>query len=178
MPHRCFLAIRLPVIEDYFNRLEDYEQDGKIKRVDPDLYHFTLHFFGNISSEQIEELRHLELTYQKFNMSLGNTGVIPNLNRARVLYIDVIEGRNHAESIHTQLINQLVEKGYSSERKFLPHLTVARIKKGTSPRQIAERWLNERFEKIEVTVEEIVLVESLLTPNGPIYKDRWAIPLL
>jgi 2'-5' RNA ligase len=56
------------------------------------------------------------------------------------------------------------------KRKYLPHLTVGRVRGGTDVTKLAERWLAQRFEEIILRVDQFVLFESKATKGGRIYK--------
>ena len=179
MSHRCFLALRAPVIEDYIEILKDLKQYGKVNIVDPLLYHFTLHFFGNISKNEISALEEkLKISGVPFEITLADTGAIPNLRKPRVLYISISDGRKELESIHQQINVQLEDLlGYQIKKKLLPHLTVARVKRSDTPEAIGKIW-NEAIPKHQTfTVKEVVLIESILTPNGPVYMNLFTFSL-
>ena len=178
MSHRCFLALRAPAIEDYIEILEDLKQYGKVNMVDPFLYHFTLHFFGNISKEEISVLEEkLKISGEPFEITLTDTGAIPNFRKPRVLYITISDGREQLENIHQQINVQLEDLGYQIKKKLLPHLTVARVKRSDTPETIGKIW-DEATPKYQTfTVNEVVLIESILTPNGPIYKTLFTFCL-
>lgn len=179
MSKRCFLAIKIPYIQDFKQRLENLSADinVKLKIVDPDLYHFTLHFFGDISDQDIEKIKLSldKLHFTPFQLDLKGTGVIPNNNfrKARVLYVNSQLGSNDLLTIQKDVEGRLRNAGFSvNKRSYLPHLTVARIRGGKDVEKIAQLWNNQNdFNSHQFEIREIVLVHSTLTNSGPIYQD-------
>jgi 2'-5' RNA ligase len=69
----------------------------------------------------------------------------------------------------------LIPLGWEAEnRPFRPHLTVGRVK---DSRKVASRQWPENVRPLAIPVKAIHLVESELTPDGPIYTVRHSSPL-
>ena len=135
-------------------------------------YHITLKFLGNIKSDyqlnQIEEiLSKLTSSVKPFSLTISNTGVFPNLDYPRTIWLstDSAELTAVAHSLETQL----TPLGLDLEKKdFVGHITLARIKRG----KIKPAWLEERtthFKPLTVPVKKISLYSSVLTEKGPVY---------
>ena len=91
---RSFLAIEIP--EDQKETVAGYIQElrqvpSKMKWVLPHQTHFTLKFFGSITSETVEKISQtLSLVvseFPKFHLTLEGIGAFPNLFRPRVIWL-------------------------------------------------------------------------------------------
>jgi 2'-5' RNA ligase len=149
----------------------------KLKIVDPELYHFTLHFFGDISDSDIDKIRLAldGLDFTPFQLDLKGTGVIPNKNyrKARVLYVNPRLGSHELLTIQKKIEGRLRNAGFQvNKRSYLPHLTVSRIRGGRDVEKIAMLWSNQDdLISHQFEISEIVLVHSTLTNSGPMYQD-------
>jgi RNA 2',3'-cyclic 3'-phosphodiesterase len=141
----------------------------------PENWHITLFFLGNTSISKIALLQNLIGESFKnmgaFNTELIGLGVFPNTINPKVLWL----GMDNIQPLmpaRNQLVDLLLQKGFSFDSKPLkPHLTLARIKH-LNNRPVFDSLLNEFRQKTFGTVEidRIVLFESILTQQGPVYK--------
>lgn len=181
---RCFIAIKIDPVKQYFEFLNKIRRDYniRIKVVNPENYHFTLHFFGDISLDAVatvnETLQTLDL--QKYEFKLSGTGSFPEkkFSQTKVLFVDTSAGRNKiiniANTIH-ELLGSL--KFQVQTRKFIPHLTVCRIRSGAEITGFAQAWLNEEFDDVVMECNELALIKSTLTPTGPVYTTLYEYKL-
>jgi len=84
--------------------------------------------------------------------------------------------------IHKVLNQELTALEITPERRaFSPHLTIARIRRHTDhkqARQIGEILSEYRVESLgAITIEQIHLYQSVLTPSGPIYSLLHSVDL-
>ncbi len=139
--------------------------DGKGRVVSPELYHVNIKFLGEITEKQAEKvlsaLKSLSREFQPFETSFQGIGQFPPKGRPRVLYVPVHSPQ--LEKMAKKLEETLAEEGFEKEkRKYVPHLTICRLKSG-SPEL-------PPLEKITVSINNVELKRSILTPEGPIYK--------
>jgi RNA 2',3'-cyclic 3'-phosphodiesterase len=173
---RCFLAVKIPTEVNYQEKLMELKDNthSKITLVNPELYHLTVHFFGEISNDVIEnvisELKTLE--FKEFELKLKYPGVLPknNIKKVKVLYVDIIEGLTELQELHNKINEKLIRlKLPISNREFLPHLTVARVRFTSKAEKVRELWLSNEFDEFKVSLNKLYFVHSVLTPNGPIH---------
>ena len=93
--------------------------------------------------------------------------------KTRILYDKVISGEDRLEELVHSIKQCLSEAGFVISSKFLSHLTIARVKHSDQREEISRRWLAKKLNSFSVRVDKLVLVESILTPNGPIYLDQF-----
>jgi len=167
---RTFIAIDIPMElrEKIYSAFDNERQRIKgVKWVEKENLHITLKFLGEIEEEKVKEigkiLDEVSNKFKSFEVSLGELGGFPQLKNPRVLWIGVSPSEKIEEIFN--FIEERVERiGIEKEeRKFHPHITVARIKerKGIS---FENKKFNDKFK-----ANRIVLFKSDLRPEGPIY---------
>ncbi len=130
--------------------------------------HVTLKFLGETDDAIAEAAAFitgsLARNYAPFEMSTGNLGGFPSLQRPRILYAGLSE--NPALSaLQSEIDEGLEPHGFEREtRRFIPHVTIGRVNgrmKTTGPLPIPE--------KVRFTISEISLVRSVLGKSGSTY---------
>jgi 2'-5' RNA ligase len=80
-------------------------------------------------------------------------------------------------ALHKKLDQALVRAGVEPERRaYTPHITIARLPRGAGPvRSLVEQWGGVTGPPFDVG--EFCLLESRLTPEGPLYTVAERYPL-
>jgi 2'-5' RNA ligase len=187
---RSFIAIELPEeAKQGLARLrKELERDEHkfVKWVEPQGIHLTLKFLGNIPSKQVIELTEaIEEATQRispFHLEISGLGAFPSLRQARVFWVGIGGEMDKLSRLQQNIDSALAALGFAKEeRSFMPHLTLARMRQGTSPlerRSFGELAGSTIFEdKYDIKVEAISLMRSQLTPAGAIYSCLSAVGL-
>lgn len=146
----------------------------KIKWVEPENYHLTLKFFGEVAENQLNSLTSALAEsvkdQKKAALKFKGIGAFPNLDRARVLWAGA-EGEVEAVSQLAQSIDQAtVQAGLTpADKPFSSHLTLARFMTPPSKPLLDQMKIYSSQEFGSIIVERISLIQSQLTPHGPIY---------
>jgi len=144
----------------------------------PEQAHLTLAFLGDVPNERIEELKQILLetasASQSFTVDVHGIGGFPRAQRPRVVWAGVSGVETpEFEKMH-QLLWQKLEpikpKPKPEDRPFHPHITLARVP-GPQPAKIAE-WMEKHagWHFGVWQVAEMQLIQSVLTPKGPVYE--------
>lgn len=172
---RGFIAIDIPINKKLLEMENEIKNTGAdMKLVEPENIHVTLKFLGDTDEEKISEIENIIKNSVKdinpFNIKLIGSGVFPNKNYMKVIWI----GLENAESIGEiakKMDKQLQNLGFEPERRgFSAHLTIARVKSSRNKEkllQIIQKYQDVEFATIEVNL--VKLKKSDLTPKGPIY---------
>lgn len=184
--HRIFVAVPLDaVLRDAVVALERrLEATGlRLRWVKPENLHFTLRFLGHISDAELDRVRRATREaagrIRTFTISLAGLGAFPSPRRPQVVWVGAEEGADHLQALAAHLDDALARERFPREpRGFTPHLTLARVRE---PRLRGDlgRVLGQ-FEAEEVGEQEVravVVMESLLRPQGPIYTPVEEVPL-
>jgi len=182
---RVFIAIKTEAAVPVYKIITSLKSElskEKIKWTDPDNLHVTLLFLGNteekslgvISSVLNEECH----GFGQFEINIRGIGLFKNLNEPRVLWAG-IEPSEKLSILNSNIVNRLKNIGiYRGENYFKPHLTLGRIK--TLVKKQDFKTILDKYKATELqnlVVEEIILYESILLPEGPVYKpiDKFSL---
>lgn len=144
--------------------------------------HWTLKFLGAVSEETVEPIvKRLESALQAFAafpIAGRGLGVFPDIRRARVLWVG-LEGEG-LSSLAFEVEAALEPIGFAREKRVLkPHLTIGRWRSfNGKTEQLKEemvRWKDHDFGLS--WVEEVILFQSVLRPEGALYSPLQVIRL-
>lgn len=175
---RTFVAIKLP--EDFRNQI--YREFSRFnwkdyKPVRPENIHLTLKFLGKTKKSTLEEIRSrlkkIAAGIQKFSFEIDDFGTFPEKRRARVLWVGLKTVPEELKILNKKIEDEMSRLGFEKEgREYVPHITIGRFRRPQSAEKDFEelKYLVERM-KTSVYVDSFYLIESTLTPAGPIYDD-------
>ncbi len=178
MTIRVFIAIEID--SEIKNKLSEYLSKLKmtgadVKWVSPENIHLTLKFIGYIEKEALINLNKIindaVFSIGPFSVSIGNIGAFPSLKKPRVVFVCVQERDNNLLRIYEKLDKGAEQLGIKKEsKKYVGHITLGRIKsqKNISKLKKALNSGTERYFGLE-KVTSLSLIQSILTPTGPIY---------
>ena len=187
---RAFLAIELDsgarsAVAGVIDRLVKASVPG-LRPVRPEGGHVTLKFLGNIDAGQVEAVTNAVARaaseHAPLSLRLGPTGAFPNTRAPRVLWIGLEGDITLLGSLHGAMEDHLAGLGFERERRgFNPHLTVARIRDGTSQanrRRAGEVLLSAPLDEgVAFKGAAVSLMRSTLGPGGAVYDRLASVPL-
>lgn len=146
--------------------------------IDPDNYHITLRFIGDIDGGMARDIAHMLEGVRRRPLTLSVDGLrIFGGDRPRALVASIAQSRELQElqAEHERIMRRC---GMPPEtRKFTPHVTLARLR-DTSPRQAAEFLaLRGPLFAPSFTADEFVLFSSRASTGGGPYIIEAAYPL-
>ena len=180
---RCFVAIELPAearrcIGGLVTGLRGAGVRG-LRPVNPDGVHLTLKFLGDVSMSTAgavsAALEDAVAAAAPFELELRGVGVFPDLRRPRVLWVGVGGDLVPLQRLYESVEGALAPQGFPPEgRGFTPHLTLARLRDGTSTEERARAgavltslsW----EEGAAVPVGGVSLMRSTLGSGGAVYR--------
>jgi 2'-5' RNA ligase len=143
--------------------------------VQPENYHVTLKFFGSVKAEIADSITASFLSLEnsgKVEYSLKGVGAFPTLDHPSVIWA----GLQCDEKPLYKILNnvELLSSSFGfppEKRGFVPHLTLARVKKDREiPQYLKEYLLSEKQTFFaDSFFSEVVLYESLLKKTGAEY---------
>jgi len=137
---------------------------GNWKPVQEKQLHLTLAFLGDVAAGALPGLKRAgkkaAAAVSPFDARVKGTGYFPATGRPRVWFARV-EGEG-LEPLATALRGELAEL-LDDDHDFRAHITLAR-RKGPAPR------VGPRVFDLSFPVDGFSLVESTLTPRGPVYE--------
>ena len=187
MEIRSFLAFEMPVkIREIVSRAlkEMKKLPLDVRWVRAENIHITVVFMGNISEDDItpigEAVSKICNRYGPFNVTLTGSGIFGSLRNPRVIWIGLDGDLKRMSYFRNSLQKNLTPFGIKEEkRRFKPHLTLGRFRKGTGPIAHMDKLLS-KYQDIDspaCAVEELILFKSELRPGGAVYSRLEAWPL-
>ncbi|MCW5958658.1 MAG: RNA 2',3'-cyclic phosphodiesterase [Pyrinomonadaceae bacterium] len=137
--------------------------------------HITLKFLGDVEADRMESVIHEVRSSVKnlphFDLKVENTGVFPNIRKPRIIWLGLSGGIDALSAIENQLSDNLQRLGFEKEaRKFVPHLTIGRVRDADNASLLARTHSQKHFEPVGFNVSEISIFESKILPTGSVYK--------
>jgi len=174
---RTFVAVQLsPEVRKqlFQNQKKLKELQADVKWVEEENFHITLSFLGEIKVSQadqiIDEIRKNLPSISPFVLNLSGLGVFPNKERPRVIWVGVTKGKEEITLIYNFLKELLEPRGFDFSKKYTPHVTLGRVRSSKNIKALISLLPEIRF-KCEDFIEGISLMESRLSPKGPIYTE-------
>lgn len=168
---RLFVALDFP--DDVRQRLAGLGGGVPGARwTEPENLHLTLRFIGEVPEDQAADidLALSEVTAPAFDLVLDGVGVFGAGHNARVLWAGVERG-DALSHLQAKVESALVRCGLpAEERKFSPHVTLARLK--DAPRERIGRFIEDRalFRAGPMRMDHFTLYESRLGKGAAVYE--------
>lgn len=172
---RLFIAIDVPlkIKESLLKICEMLPKDLDIKMNKVKEFHLTLKFLGEVPEEKLPLIKEklTEISCKNINLKLEKVGFFKN----RGGYINVIwagcsENKN-LSILQKNIETKMEEIGFAPEnRKFSPHLTLARIKYYSDNKGFEDKVCSINIDPQTFDVKSFSLIESILTREGAKYK--------
>jgi 2'-5' RNA ligase len=183
---RAFLAIELP--DSLRPGLAQVQ--GELKRshaevrwVPVDNIHLTMKFFGNVPDDEIGSLalaaRQVAAAAAPFELQVTGVGAFPSAKAPRVVWVGLGGDLVPLTQLFYRLEKEFAALGYPPEgRAFNPHLTLGRVKSPVNRERLAK--MLEKLPPLNwppFEVKELILFQSVLSPQGSKYTVLKVIPL-
>ena len=183
---RAFIAVPLPEalrreVSAIQTNLRTAASD--IRWVDPANLHLTLKFLGSIEEEPLarlkEALQAAVRPISPFIFQLEGVGTFPRTSQPRVVWLGVSQGKEKLVEVAGVVEKTCVELGLpAQDRSFSPHLTLGRIQSKRKLEQLLERIKSVQLRRPPLAhARTLILFQSTLTPEGPIYNPLGEIQL-
>lgn len=175
---RTFIAANLsPEIREHLASLQNNLNipETKIKWVEKNNLHLTMKFLGYISLEQTEliksALKEIISRYNPFSIELSSDiGVFPTYKMPRIVWVGIKKGANELKELYNSIEKNLFKKGFPRENKdFSGHITIGRVKIIRDKTNFIQILKRIEVNNLSQEINSIDLMESKLTPSGPIY---------
>lgn len=183
---RTFVAIDIkvePSLKSKWEELKLLLRNDSVKWVDERTIHLTLFFLGETTPLQVKEVtRELEIALkdtQTFSIQITGLGLFGNPSNPKVIWAGIADSKP-LQQLKEKVDIALLRQGFEdTQNKFSPHLTLGRIKHINSANELNNfTKTNKAIHFYDVGVGSVIFYQSILTPNGPIYKPLKEIKLL
>ena len=174
---RLFIAVKINPDNSFlgwYKQIKELLQEEDIRWTKTENFHITLQFLGDTNVRSIpvisSALKLSVVSHKPFRFSLSGIGVFRSLSYPKVFWIGL---KNTGE---LSLIKESIDDQLKSiidlkvNENFKPHLSLGRMKRIKDIkhfRELITRYNDHEF--LEVGVEEVILYESILHREGPVY---------
>lgn len=182
---RLFAAIKIHPSKNYisiFNEITTSLRHERIKWVKPENMHLTLKFFGQTDEKQIPLITQaIEIgvaPLKPFILKIVNTGIFGSHYDPKVIWFG-IDMQDEFDNLAKNVFDELSKSGWQRDRQnFIPHLTIGRIKE-IKDKSLFQQIIS-KYNAVEIQEEivtEIILYESILHREGPLYEEVFSAKL-
>lgn len=188
---RLFVALELPeaVKAAAAGVMAELKRTGAdLKWVAAANLHLTLKFLGEVAPERVGDitaaLDQALAGQPALDLTPAGAGAFPGRGRIQVVWLGLAGQTAALTALAGRIESAMAQLGFAPEnRAFQAHLTLARARRERSrgkpvapppPQALAQAlaglvaWRGPDF-----SAERVTLMESTLTPAGPIYRPRW-----
>ena len=183
---RAFIAIplsdeMLATLGHIAAQLRQGPGGGAGRWVRPEGIHLTLKFLGDVPGERLSVigavLDKVCRAHAPFALRLAALGCFPNARRPRVIWAGVEEETGRLERLQAAVERELAREGFPrEERRFTPHLTLARVHERAAREEVAALGsavaTYTAVEMPTMTARAVLLIQSDLRPGGAVYTVR------
>ncbi len=176
---RLFLAVVPPqtIRRELALAVAEFARRLRGRFVPEENLHLSLQFLGetpSVALPAIQEATESCLRRPPIELVWGGLGAFPNLSRARVAYLKVHSEGDRllslAKELKESLRRALPQKAeLEDQRPFRAHLTLARFKRPPALSDLEELERELAPLSWRSTLDAVVLVQSVLTPQGAHY---------
>ncbi len=168
------LFIGIPLEEKLLNEINNlcikFKNLRKTKFVKKENFHITLKFIGETDEENIKSIintmKNAFANEESFFITTNRVSAFPSEKKAKVIWFNIDKNYERIKELYRKLEEDFKKINFfSDEKEYIPHITVARTKES---RDISEEIKNLNFE-FKSKVTEIVLYQSILRTEGPVY---------
>ena len=190
---RAFIGIALPrAVRSTMLQCRDAFLDvdpewRREKWVAEDNLHVTLRFLGSVDDEMCARIPNaLGATVpaiERYRLHLGSARAVPRPRAASLLWIEAASGAPETADLAAVISETLAHLGFERDtRPFKTHVTLCRarhLRRVPVPALDAMEHVLSRSDErgTSISVREVTLYSSVLTPRGPIYEELGVIPL-
>ena len=163
---RTFISINISEeIRKEIKKIQDLLPEFFGKKTELQNLHLTLKFLGEIEENKTEEVKEKlrEIKIEKFATEINEIGVFSD-DFIRIVWLHMEDCDNLQKQIDKVLKNL-----FKLERRFMSHLTIARIKGLKDKKGFLQDLKKIKIEKIKFKVDKFYLMKSELTAEGPRY---------
>lgn len=176
--YRLFVSVELP--DDVKATLARMAGDVPGARwLEPDELHLTVRFIGEVDGVLFEDVLTAleEVQVAPFTLTLRSVGHFPPRGEPRILWAG-LERSPELTALHNKVESALVRAGVEPEpRKFLPHVTLARLR-GTPVRAVGSFIaLNGLYRSQPFAVQDFQLFSSNLSGKRAVHRQEAVYPL-
>ena len=152
-----------------------------VRWMEPRQVHLTLHFFGAVSSQEIELIHRssqkVAALFSPLKLSLDRIGGFPSLERPDLIWLGVGEPSGRLLSLQKALQGEVRTLGFKVEaRPFQPHVTIGRVTRKSQDLKTLLAKVPFEFPTPSKIADHFALYRSYYLPEGVRYEILKSYP--
>jgi len=186
---RTFIAVELPdEAKREIGNIQDHfaNKDFPLAFPKKGILHLTLAFLDDVEETRlpniIKTVSESSKGIRSFSLEFSSLGAFPNFKLPKVVWLGLGGEVDKLKNLERKLKDELQkEKFDSDEQKFVPHITIARVK--TYSNKVVRRRLGEEVQRygkpnpVKIPCSEISIFKSTPTRAGYVHEILTKIPL-
>ena len=172
---RCFVSIDIPKeVQEVIKEIQNLLPVFKGKKTELQNLHLTLKFLGEVDGVILEKVKNRlkKIRFQEFTTELDYLGFFDN-SKYGVVWIFI----PNCEKLQKK-VDDVLEGLFLKEKRFMSHLTIARVKFLQNKKQFLRKLKTIKIPKTSFKVNEFRLKKSDLASTGPFYRTLEIYKLL
>ncbi len=181
LKQRLFIAIDPP--ENIRQEITGLQQDLDRLKLPvifelPEKFHVTLNFIGAVDKDftgtLANRIREITMNFQAFNLRPYFLETLYQKHDQSLIYLGLAGDLANLKKIRLATGQMLADSGIPQKSKYLPHLTVARMKKADPviTKTALDKIIDFEFQPLSsFLVDHLTLYESLLSQKGSHYRQ-------
>jgi 2'-5' RNA ligase len=163
---RSFISVDIPEkVKREIVKIQRNLPEFSGKKTDTENLHLTLKFLGEVDEEKIGKIKERlgSVKPEKFETEIDEIGVFSE-RFIRIVWLHM----KNCDNLQKQ-VDEKLRGLFEEERRFMSHLTIARVKNIKNKREFLEEIKKIKIPKIKFVVDRFYLMKSELTAEGPRY---------
>ena len=165
---RCFIGTDLSIVAiKEIQKIQKKLEPNFIGRLtSSENLHLTLKFLGEIEEDAINDVKKRlpSITHPPFELTLKDVGVFSQ-KFIKIIWVKV------SDVPLQPLVDNCLKDIFELENRFMGHITIARVRSLADKKSFLQLINATTVNEVSFIVNDFYLKESILTPDGPIYKD-------
>jgi len=182
---RTFIAVETPEsIRKDMSTLQAQlkKSNADVRWEHEEKFHATVKFLGEVDEKilpsVIGKIEEVVRRHRQCEVVFETLGCFPNVKNPRVIWIGCTDQSGELGILKSVLDKELQSFGFEIEqRPFKPHITLGRVKESRRNRDLISLIENLTFEPHESSVTDVVVMKSVLKPQGSEYSILQRIQL-
>ena len=176
MKLRTFLSLNInsslkKKISDIQKKLQIFLKEHAIKWEDPEKYHLTLRFLGDVDEKYVgmlaNDLDMLIFDFDELKFHSEGFGFFPNPKRPNVVFIELKEEGNNTEFLLSKIDEVISKYGIKPDKKFVAHITMGRFRR-ENRKSVQTEGIPD-FEPFGLEFPVFYLMKSVLDSKGAVH---------
>ncbi len=162
---RIFIAIEIPEkIKKEIIKIQNQLPKFNGKKTEKENLHLTLKFLGEVDEKKLDQIRKIlrKIKLNSFETEIKKIGMFSD----RIIWL----GMTNCNELQKEIDNKLSGL-FEIEKRFMGHLTIARIKNLENRKQFLEKIRNIKIPSIKFVIKSFNLKKSKLGKPTPVYED-------